>query len=525
MDGSRLIIENTNSGSYTVYLLGETESLSEFDYNMLMSNIIKGVRGFIDEKRENGTAIIYKNNDVKGAPLSMLLRNLGKDSIIRILISMANVLINAEEYMLHEQNFVFDNRYIYIDANTFEAYMIYVPTEQTSDLMFPQFIRDLMTYGDFIQTESQEYCMTILRKMNSNPHMPANEVKEFLQGFLSPSGAPARQPVPNAAQWSAPQNAPAPQANVPPRVQQNVRPNIQPNIQPNMQPNRQPNMQPNIQPNIQPNMPPKPNVFAGNNAVNAPMPQNNPPFMGGRGAEPKPPAKNNSMFKKDNEPKQRKNNNKNYGGLIAGMAIPGEATPPAAPAPYKPAPAAPVSAPPMAARQAPQAPNYAPPEEGNKGIMSKLFSGGKKSKKEKSPASVPPMPAQVGVFPAPAPVEEPVVSSKTVLINAYAPMGKRTGYLINKFGQRLQINKVSFMIGKHKTGGIMNDFDINNPAVSGQHAVIITKENRFFVNDLGSLNGTFVKGARIAPHVDIEITDGDDVMFANEKFKFVIVQE
>ena len=42
-----------------------------------------------------------------------------------------------------------------------------------------------------------------------------------------------------------------------------------------------------------------------------------------------------------------------------------------------------------------------------------------------------------------------------------------------------------------------NDLVIDNPAVSGHHALIFSEEGAFFIEDLGSTNGTFVNDAKI----------------------------
>src|SRR5439155_6517170 len=42
-----------------------------------------------------------------------------------------------------------------------------------------------------------------------------------------------------------------------------------------------------------------------------------------------------------------------------------------------------------------------------------------------------------------------------------------------------------------------NDLVIDNPAMSGHHALIFSEEGVFFIEDLGSTNGTFVNDAKI----------------------------
>ncbi|HEU4622025.1 MAG TPA: FHA domain-containing protein [Burkholderiaceae bacterium] len=63
-----------------------------------------------------------------------------------------------------------------------------------------------------------------------------------------------------------------------------------------------------------------------------------------------------------------------------------------------------------------------------------------------------------------------------------------------------------------------NDLVIDNLAVSGEHAVIVTILNDSFLEDLGSTNGTFVNGQPIKKHF---LQNGDMIELGKYKLKFV----
>lgn len=65
--------------------------------------------------------------------------------------------------------------------------------------------------------------------------------------------------------------------------------------------------------------------------------------------------------------------------------------------------------------------------------------------------------------------------------------------------------------------GAKNDIQIDNPAVSSSHAVIKKVMNTYFIEDLGSTNGTFVNEKKIAKY---EILDGDEVIIGKHSLKF-----
>ncbi len=63
-----------------------------------------------------------------------------------------------------------------------------------------------------------------------------------------------------------------------------------------------------------------------------------------------------------------------------------------------------------------------------------------------------------------------------------------------------------------------NDIQIDNLAVSGEHAVIVTILNDSFLEDLGSTNGTLVNGNPVKKHI---LQSNDVVEIGKYKLKFV----
>jgi hypothetical protein len=63
-----------------------------------------------------------------------------------------------------------------------------------------------------------------------------------------------------------------------------------------------------------------------------------------------------------------------------------------------------------------------------------------------------------------------------------------------------------------------NDIQIDNLAISGEHAVVITILNDSFLEDLGSTNGTFVNGQSVKKHF---LQHGDTVELGKYRLKYV----
>ncbi len=76
------------------------------------------------------------------------------------------------------------------------------------------------------------------------------------------------------------------------------------------------------------------------------------------------------------------------------------------------------------------------------------------------------------------------------------------------------LNKERMSIGRKPD----NDIQIDNLAVSGKHALIITILDDSFLEDLGSTNGTYVNGKLIKKHA---LRDGDVVGVGKHELKYV----
>lgn len=79
--------------------------------------------------------------------------------------------------------------------------------------------------------------------------------------------------------------------------------------------------------------------------------------------------------------------------------------------------------------------------------------------------------------------------------------------------RELVLDKERVTIGRHAD----NDICLNDKAVSGYHAVIITILADSFLEDLDSTNGTLVNGKQIAKH---PLSDGDTVVIGRNSLSY-----
>lgn len=76
--------------------------------------------------------------------------------------------------------------------------------------------------------------------------------------------------------------------------------------------------------------------------------------------------------------------------------------------------------------------------------------------------------------------------------------------------------------------GAFPDIDLSNDdidsKISRKHAKIISKNGQFFIEDFGSLNGSYLnRGERLVPGEPVPLKDGDEVILGKTFFKFHIL--
>lgn len=71
--------------------------------------------------------------------------------------------------------------------------------------------------------------------------------------------------------------------------------------------------------------------------------------------------------------------------------------------------------------------------------------------------------------------------------------------------------------GVNTVGRLNADVLLSDPSVSRSHARFIVQGSTVTLEDVGSTNGTFVNGQRLAPHTPVTLSDGAEIAFGGTK--------
>lgn len=125
------------------------------------------------------------------------------------------------------------------------------------------------------------------------------------------------------------------------------------------------------------------------------------------------------------------------------------------------------------------------------------------------------------------------VSGK-VSINSLKPAAKPHARLViekgRSSGKQFMLSDVEAHIGRWDAdGGIFPDVDLDTDdpeaKVSRRHARITLTNGQYFLEDLGSTNGTFInRGKRLAPGQRQALCDGDEIIVGKTFLRFHIVK-
>ena len=117
-----------------------------------------------------------------------------------------------------------------------------------------------------------------------------------------------------------------------------------------------------------------------------------------------------------------------------------------------------------------------------------------------------------------SPVEDEKKKGKKKRVGVYSPFSQK--YLVLKKMMIPLGRDIRMLIGRDTT---VSDLVLVDERVSKRHAMIIFHEGCFFIQDLGSRNGTYVNNKRIDSMVELRV--GDELFIEPYMMRFAVADE
>lgn len=124
--------ENQGNRSYLVYRLNQDEEINSFVLEMVSNNNIEGILKMTKVYVDGETQVRYIISSMR--QLSEYLRNekLSDIEIVDFLYRISQTIINADDYMIRQDEFLLDVENIYVDIATRKPYLMCIPVKDKS---------------------------------------------------------------------------------------------------------------------------------------------------------------------------------------------------------------------------------------------------------------------------------------------------------------------------------------------------------------------------------------------------------
>lgn len=541
---NKFTYENNGINTYLVYEVAEGEKVDSMGLGMITNNKIPGLAQTIFTQKDNNKYIKY-NVSSKVDLQSFFSGPVNKKRLLGVFKGIVDAFLSAEEYMLDNSSLILDVEYIFVDVSTCEVSMISLPVlgEPRDSSEICLFFRDMIYALQTDVTEDCSHVAKIINYLNATANFSLVEFKKELinlEGKKSSSAVSLVKPIaqiPSAVQVAAPQqmtvgttNSPKPAVPTQPQVTPAPAPApvsapapAKQNVQIPQNPAPAKNVQPPKAPPVAPNgmmIPSKgPNGMAVP-AKNAPGANNNAAATAAADGQSISLMYLLQHYNSDNAAAYKAQKEAKKAAKASAKPAPAQqAAPPAAADKKKKkekapkAPAAPVApgVPPMAPiPAAPVAPVAQVP------VTPPVQAPGVQTSAGYQPASNAQNFGETTVLGGGTHAGETTVLSQltdATVVQTYSPSLVR-----KKNNEVIKITKYPFRIGKEKS--FVDYFIGDNTAISRSHAEISLREGEYYIKDTNSTNHTFINGDMIQSGVEVKISIGDRLRFANEEFEF-----
>jgi len=178
--------EYTTQGSntYLTFSLSDEEELDTLALNMIKDNSIKGFAPVTFSQLDNERILRY-NITAKVSLADFFAGTVNKSKILTVFSGISGSVIDAEDYMLDQKQFIIEMDRIFVDVSTYETSLIYLPLLKSESIELPEmslgkFFKDIMFSTKTDTKENNDYVGRIINYLNTTKNFSVFDFKTLI---------------------------------------------------------------------------------------------------------------------------------------------------------------------------------------------------------------------------------------------------------------------------------------------------------------------------------------------------------
>ena len=169
--------------NFLVYDKREAEEVDVVTLKMCLNNRIEGLAPITyahgEPDRGWPASYVYHITGLKTAK-EILSETVSRNQILQIMESLADAVLQADNYMLEVSEYVFDEKYIYINPLDMKVSMVVLPIKRQGTSL-EEFLKKLLFDAQYDQTEDCRYVASLIRTFGEEQGFSLERFREKVQ--------------------------------------------------------------------------------------------------------------------------------------------------------------------------------------------------------------------------------------------------------------------------------------------------------------------------------------------------------
>lgn len=161
--------ENESTSRYLVIDIPCDKRIIDYQIEMIRKNSVKGIIPLNPMQKNNSYSMYYNISSKISLSEIFKRRELTKDEFINIMSNITSVILKSKEFLLYENSFILSMDLIFIEDESLDVSMVYVPARLEKDISY--------TFKEYLTN-----MVTMLAQINGvNNRIYLNEISDYLK--------------------------------------------------------------------------------------------------------------------------------------------------------------------------------------------------------------------------------------------------------------------------------------------------------------------------------------------------------